>query len=633
MRFNWPFLRASPKTAVVLAAAINLAACSPKDGPGVDDEPAADGVDEAPVSAARRDDGLITAPGLENRALLAPLADAWSRIDPAKDGWESEAFSQAASARLKDLAKTLEHPMDMDAGVFARIAAHGFACVALRPGNLEDRYRSGVFDVRRAEAGTFGGPVGDDLAGAMRHLLGVFDPESAVQAELKLYRLEPSSDKVEASVLVHLAGTAGDGGRLQINSEWITSWTPDADDPKLLGIEVKSYEQVARIAADGQPLFADATASVLGGASAYRDQLLRSTDHWRARIARDFGLDVVANHGMALGDVNGDGLDDLYVCQQGGLPNRLFIQEQSGVLRDITAESGTGWLDYCASALILDFDNDGDRDLVVSQDFKILFMDNLGGAKFELALGLGTDAQTFSLTAADYDLDGDLDLFLCGYNPAPDRGESGAMGEPMPYHDARNGGRNMLLRNDGGWEFTKVTGMVGLDENNNRFSFAASWEDYDDDGDPDLYVANDYGRNNLYQNEGGKFRDVAGELGVQDMSAGMSVNWADHNRDGVLDLYVSNMFSAAGNRITYQRQFQPGADARTRATYQRHARGNSLFQGVPGGGAFRDVSEAAGITMGRWAWGSRFADLDNDGWQDLVVANGFISTPSDTGDL
>ena len=92
------------------------------------------------------------------------------------------------------------------------------------------------------------------------------------------------------------------------------------------------------------------------------------------------------------------------------------------------------------------------------------------------------------------------------------------------------------------------------------------------------------------------------------------------------------MFSAAGNRITFQRQFKSGASNDMRAQYQRHARGNTLFQASSEGPGFRDVSVEQGVTMGRWAWGSRFVDLNNDGWEDLVVANGFIST-EDTGDL
>ena len=148
----------------------------------------------------------------------------------------------------------------------------------------------------------------------------------------------------------------------------------------------------------------------------------------------------------------------------------------------------------------------------------------------------------------------------------------------------------MILRNEGVWKFNDVTKTVGLGHNNNRFSFAAAWEDYDNDGDPDLYVANDYGRNNLYQNTNGRFVDVAAELGIEDMSAGMSASWGDFNRDGRFDIYISNMFSAAGNRITFQRQFKPGAPETMLAQYQRHARGNSLFQAGLDGSGFNDVS-------------------------------------------
>jgi len=176
-----------------------------------------------------------------------------------------------------------------------------------------------------------------------------------------------------------------------------------------------------------------------------------------------------------------------------------------------------------------------------------------------------------------------------------------------------------------------------MDNNNRRFTLASSWEDYDQDGDPDLYVANDYGRNNLYRNDrdsSGKtqFIDVAAEAGVEDMSAGMSVSWSDADGDGDQDLYVSNMWSSAGNRIAYQRQFQRGADQESITGFRRHARGNSLFLNT-GDGKFKDVSTEAGVTMGRWSWGSRFADINNDGLQDIIVGNGFITQSGDTSDL
>ena len=609
---------------IALSVLLFVQSCSEKKSSD-SEERQVDAVENVKSSAVGQ---MIVAPGLQNKEVIKPLEDAWRRIDPKKDGWDSEVLSESATKKLKEIATILRSPEKFKSSNMGQFADLKYDGGPLRPEVFKEHFKNKEFAVFR------GNPDNANrvpLSAALKGLVSFFDGSSEIGVELKLYRISSLEAHFNGRVLVHISG-AVQGHQVQINSEWNTSWTLSEKDPKLLGIEVLSFEEVRKLGNKTEKLFADVTASVFGNESAYHEQFLRSTDHWRSRIARDFGLDVVANHGMALGDVNGDGLDDLYVCQQGGLPNRLFIRGPEGNLKDVTAESNTGWIDYCASALILDFDNDGDRDLAISQDFKILFMDNLGNAKFELALGLGTHAQTFSITASDYDNDGDLDLFLCGYNPpAGYEGESGVMGEPMPYHDARNGGKNKLLRNDGNWNFTEVTKEVGLDQNNDRFSFAASWEDYDRDGDPDLYVANDYGRNNLYQNNAGKFVDVSQELGVQDMSAGMSVNWGDYNRDGIFDLYVSNMFSSAGNRITYQRQFKSGAESSQIEGFRRHARGNSLFEGVSSN-PFKDVSETVNVTMGRWAWGSRFADIDNDGWLDLLVANGFITAP-DPGDL
>ncbi len=91
-----------------------------------------------------------------------------------------------------------------------------------------------------------------------------------------------------------------------------------------------------------------------------------------------------------------------------------------------------------------------------------------------------------------------------------------------------------------------------------------------------------------------------------------------------MDIYIGNMYSAAGNRVTYQRRFLGGRSPASSSGIQRMARGNTLFMARPGG-AFADVSQTAGVMMGRWAWSSKFADLNNDGREDLVVANGYIT--------
>jgi hypothetical protein len=235
-----------------------------------------------------------------------------------------------------------------------------------------------------------------------------------------------------------------------------------------------------------------------------------------------------------------------------------------------------------------------------------------------------------SAAVGDFDRDGWLDVYVCAY----DFWTAGTTYDaPTPYYDATNGPPNQLYRNRGDGTFEDVTAKSGMGVNNNRFSFAAAWGDYDGDGWADLYVANDFGRNNLYRNRGdGTFEDVAARAGVEDLGAGMSVAWGDYDGDGRLDLYVSNMWSSAGQRLTGHPGFAAVAAGReAHEAFQRQAKGNSLFRNR-GDGTFEEVTAKAGVEFGRWAWGSGFLDYDNDGRLDLVVKNGYITGP-DTHDL
>jgi len=311
----------------------------------------------------------------------------------------------------------------------------------------------------------------------------------------------------------------------------------------------------------------------------------------------------------------------------------LFVQRSDGTAEDTSRAAGVDWWDACHGALLLDLDNDSDQDLVVGTTHGLIFMANDGRGKFQtVAARLTPQGPTYSLAAADYDSDGDLDIYACCYTATSSLVPGRILARPVPFHNATNGGRNVLFRNDRDWQFRDATITSGLDEQNHRYSYAASWEDYDNDGDGDLYVANDYGPNNLYQNDGsGKFVNVASQAGVEDMSTGMSVSWADYNRDGHMDLYVGNMWSSAGNRVMYQPRFLRDVQASTVDQVRRLARGNSLLTNQ-GDGTFRDSSVEAAVTLGRWAWSSNFVDINNDGWQDLLVANGFI-TQRETTDL
>ncbi len=591
-----------------------------------------------------------------HHAAIEQLAE---KANSQRDDWQTEVLSEAASAQLTRLKNWLEQANVSNGDVLKSIVAGEFSCQSLRPTELREVYRDGAISVRRSqdenavhnEPQSSGGHLGvDGFRQALAELHAALGPEGERHVKFKLYRIEqPAADvagdfkRATFNTLVRYeASRHGPGASRQQTAIWNCRWTFPVGDqtvatkiaPLLTHVTASRYEEaeVAGVAAatdptaHDNPLFSDCTESALSSNASYRQQVLPGINHWLTRVPSEF-MGKFGYNGLAVGDVNGDGLDDLYVCDSGGLPNRLYVQLPDGTARDVSAEAGVDLLDDSTGALLIDLDNDGDQDLVVAMDPLLQIAENDGTGRFKLHPPLEVNTDSLSLCAADYDTDGDLDVYVCGYNVRKQDATNRGLPFPVPYHDANNGGRNVLLRNEGNFRFADVTREVGLDENNSRFSMAAAWEDFDNDGDQDLYVANDFGRKNLYQNDGGHFTDIAAAAGVEDTGSGMSVSWDDYNRDGLMDLYVGNMWSSAGNRVTYQPKFATGKADVTVDRIRRMAKGNTLFKNssADGRAQFSDVSEEESVEMGRWAWSSKFVDLTNDGWPDLIVANGFVS--------
>ena len=393
-------------------------------------------------------------------------------------------------------------------------------------------------------------------------------------------------------------------------------------------VEVEEFEEVE---GHGGPLLEERSEAVLGREPSWASQLAIGQPEWLRRLDAGTTRQDFGHHGLAVGDVNGDGLEDVYICQPAGLPNRLLLHQPDGSVRDTAASAGVDWLEPTQAAILADFDNDGDDDLALAIERDVLIQANDGRGRFAPPSVLLRGRNGIALAVADYDGDGDLDLYLSSYYP--ETIVPGRLAEPAPYHDANNGGQNALLRNDtrqpGTWEFADVTDATGLGEDNRRWSFGAAWEDFDDDGDQDLAVANDFGRMNFFRNDAGTFRDVASSIGLDASAFGMSVSWGDYDRDGRFDLYLAGMFSSAGSRIVPQARFRASEGGRRRDQFLLMARGNSMFRN--GDGRFEDVSVQTGTTMGRWAWAAPLADLNNDGWEDILVANGWLtnSLPND----
>lgn len=445
-------------------------------------------------------------------------------------------------------------------------------------------------------------------------------------ADFEIYECKQVHDApltLEVNIRYDFVGRRADQTREERIGSWHTRWCQESGLWRILqwaGTE----ENVSR--ASG-PIFVDITSSVLGQTDSYNKQLCHGSDYWRTVIDGAVGVDVYGNNGLAVGDFDNDGLDDLYVCQAAGLPNRLYRNRGDGTFEDVTEKSGVGVLDFTASALFADFDNRGVQDLlVVCASGPLLFL-NDGRGKFSLK----KDAFQFSrppqgafthIGAADYDRDGRLDLYFCLYSYYQGLEQ---YRYPVPYFDARNGPPNFLFHNEGNGIFQDRTETAGLNLENDRYTFACSWGDCNGNGWPDLYVVNDFGRNVLYRNNGnGTFAAISGEAQVNETGAGMSACWVDFDNDGKQDIYAAGMWVAAGMRVFQDSHFHGDEPEDIRTLYRRHMTGNSLYRNG-GDGRFQNVGAAAGVDKGRWSWSTDSWDFDHDGYPDLYVANGYIS--------
>ena len=544
-----------------------------------------------------------------------PVQQVLARVDADAAGSLSEQQAGEIEAFLAEFATAL---VQGDLRISERIAPE-FRGTPLAPASEELSRASGGLETFRGQPRTESSVTFESIGAEFKAFLATY--RSVEWAKFKVVSIEPQG-KIAArtDLKFQLAGLTDDGYREQVSADWRCQWRKSARGEWLLaGIETRPSERSRAKAR----VFTDVSDYAFGRNASFRRQLKFGTEVWRTRMDAASGMDVYGQQGLAVGDYDADGLEDFYLTQPGGLPNRLFRNLGNGRFADASAAAGLDALDGSSSAFFADIENDGTLDLIIilSTGQPLLFL-NGGSGAFELSrdgFPMGVKPGAVGGCLGDYDRDGFLDLYVTAY-----LWPNAASQIPRPYYDATNGPPNVLYRNLGNGRFADVTAESGLHENNNRFSHACAWNDFDQDGQLDLFVANDFGRKNLYRNLGaGRFRDVTADTGVEDAGAGMSVALGDYDEDGWEDVYFGNMWSSAGRRVTTQNDFKSDSPRAPKEVYRRHARGNSLFRNARTG--FEDVTLSAGVEMGRWAWCSDFVDFDNDGSLDLYVVNGFVT--------
>lgn len=321
-------------------------------------------------------------------------------------------------------------------------------------------------------------------------------------------------------------------------------------------------------------------------------------------------------------DFDNDGWNDLYFTNsKTGSKNALYRNLHDGKFEDVAEAAGladvnTKGTGVSMGAIWGDYDNDGFKDLFLYKWGKPELFKNIDGKRFERVTdGSGLPAWVNANSAIwfDFNNDGLLDIFIGGYYKEDINIDSLHTTKMMPesFRYANNGGRKYLLMNMGSGRFKDVAEAYGI--TSTKWVLAAAAADFNGDGFPELYVANDYNVDEFYLNEGGKrFEEKGNAAGVGRIpKSGMSASLGDINNDGNIGVYTTNI-TEKGILIQGNNYWLPNSE------------------NMKDNPSFVNLAQISGIENAGWAYGAQLGDLNNDGYMDLYVANGFISAKKNT---
>ena len=364
--------------------------------------------------------------------------------------------------------------------------------------------------------------------------------------------------------------------------------------------------------------------------------------------AHDFTNDafIYNGAGVAAGDVDGDGLPDLYLTGN-MVSSRLYLNRGEMRFEDVTEAAGVGTDCWATGASMVDIDGDRDLDIYVSvagADWidpaaraNLLFINRGDGTFTEEARqwGIADTGFTTHSIFLDYDRDGDLDVYLLGNSPAEfARGETGQ--PAFSQGSANPAGFDQLYENEGDGTFRNVSEEAGI-VRRLGYGLGVVTADLNRDGWPDIYVSNDIAPNDvLYVNNGdGTFTDRAAEWLDHTSFAGMGIDIADFNNDGWPDIVQSDMMppDLSGRKRVSGTSTTTALEAlRTRGFFpQFNHNALQLNRGPAPDGRmiFSEVGRMAGIAYTDWSWAALFADYDNDGRKDILITNGYPKAVTD----
>lgn len=356
--------------------------------------------------------------------------------------------------------------------------------------------------------------------------------------------------------------------------------------------------------------------------------------------------------GVAVGDFDGDGLIDIFLCNQEG-QSKLYRNKGNMQFEDVTEAAGlsqvTAQGGFAIGAYFADIDNDGDLDLFIT-NWKVSnrLFENLGNGKFRditAAAGVIYAGGSTTATFADYDRDGHLDFYVTNYRPNAIEMETTSLrlqqsadgqllvppelqdritlvqGEGGRISIRELGERDLLYRNNGDGTFSEVAAAAGI--SGNYWGLSATFTDIDGDGWPDLYVTNDlWSPDTFYLNNGdGTFTLIDPMMLQHTPHFSMGIDFGDINNDGLMDYFIGDMISRDHTlRLTQHGEMDMSPSP---PGFAPQFMRNSLYLNN-GDGSFSDIAWIADVAASEWTWSVKFADLDLDGYLDLFITNGMV---------
>ena len=344
--------------------------------------------------------------------------------------------------------------------------------------------------------------------------------------------------------------------------------------------------------------------------------------------------------GVAVGDLNNDGLADVFFTANQG-SNKLFLNKGGLQFEDISAKAGfKNKQQYSTGVVFVDINHDGWLDIYVCnagsmQDAALrknqLFINNHNLSFTDSAAQYGLDNDGYSTQSSffDYDMDGDLDCFIINNSPVPVSSLGYPKQRDLPANqwkvaDNLKGGGDHLFRNDNG-HFVEVTQQAGIHGSLMSFGLGVTVGEVNGDNYPDIYVSNDFfERDYLYINQkNGTFKDELETRLKHNSYASMGADFGDINNDGYPEIFTTDMLPADDYRLKTTLSFDDIDQYRLK---ERNGFFHQFLQNTlqlnDGHGKFKDIANYSGVQASEWSWGALMFDADNDGYNDLYVCNG-----------